>query len=293
MSELTVRPVDRLAGEIRLPGDKSISHRALLISALAEGKSIITGLQSGADCLATRRVLAGLGVRIETLADGSVAVFGSGPAGFRASPSILDCANSGTTMRLMAGIAAGLPFATSLTGDASLRKRPMARVTVPLREMGARIQAEPGELPPLIIQGGRLTGREHRLTVASAQVKSCLLLAGLLAAGRTTVIEPAETRDHTERMLGYFGGRVERAGRTLSIEGGQRLAGRPVRVVGDFSAAAFFLAAGAIVPEAELVIPEVGLNPSRTAFLELLRRMGAVIEAEPGGETAGEPSGRL
>ncbi|MFA7329415.1 MAG: 3-phosphoshikimate 1-carboxyvinyltransferase [Candidatus Ratteibacteria bacterium] len=320
MSDLIIKPARCLKGEINLPGDKSISHRALLISGLAEGVSLIDGLQDGEDCRSTLRALLSLGVEVKK--EGTrVSVDGRGPTGFREVRQGIDCGNSGTTMRLLSGIAAGLPFATRLTGDDSLRNRPMRRVAEPLRQMGAKISAREGDFPPLAITGSPLSGIRYRMPMASAQVKSCLLLAGLLAEGSTTIIEPALSRDHTERMLTYFGVSLKtnttpkcsatlsespvkissphggenkgEGDNTISILGGQRLSGRRLKIPGDFSAAAFFLAAAAIVPESEIFIRGVGLNLTRIAFLDILKKMGARISIENQREENGEPIGDI
>jgi 3-phosphoshikimate 1-carboxyvinyltransferase len=295
-SARAVRPARGVRGTVRVPGDKSISHRAAMFNALAEGEATITGFSSGADCASTLDCLRRLGVGIEG-ADDMVRVQGRGliePA------DVLDCGNSGTSMRLLSGILAGAGVFAILTGDASLRRRPMARVVEPLRRMGAHIDGrEDGRLPPLAISGGGLRGVEHRLSVASAQVKSCLLLAGLFAEGATTVVEPAPTRDHTERMLRAMGADLrveERASAAESPGGGARVTVRPsrlhavdVQVPGDFSSAAFWLVLGCLHPEAEVRVENVGVNPTRTGLLQILHRMGADISVEHPREVAGEP----
>ena len=298
MSPTTAIAVPRLAraqGSIRVPGDKSISHRYAMLAALAEGTSHLEGYLPGADCAATLACLEGFGVRI-TRRPGdyglSLAIEGRGPGGFEAPSQPLDAANSGTSMRLLAGLAAGHPFRTVLTGDASLSRRPMRRVVEPLTRMGAAIEA-PGGHAPLTIDGAALHAIAHTPEVPSAQVKSAVLLAGLHAAGRTIVHEPAPTRDHTERALEAFGARVEREGRSIAIEGGQRLSAIDALVPGDISSAVFWLALAAGTPGSSLTIRGVGLNPSRTGVLDILRRAGAVIEAAVERGAAGEPIGTL
>lgn len=287
---LQTRPTTRLAGTLTPPGDKSISHRALLLAALAAGRTSISGLQEGEDCRATAGALEALGLRLER-EPGLVHVSGEGPGGLRAPAETIDCGNSGTTMRLLAGVLAGRPFRSCLAGDRSLNNRPMDRVIAPLSLMGARLAGGDRGRPPLVINGGSLRGIEYRLPVASAQVKSAVLLAGVQARGVTTVIEPLATRDHTERMLALFGAPPAVAGNRIAVTGPARLVGRPVTVPGDFSAAAFFLAAAAIVPGSDILVRAVGLNPTRTAFLEVLRRMGAAVTVEKIAGEDGEPCG--
>jgi len=289
--ELTVSPAIRLAGRLRVGGDKSISHRAALIGALAAGDTVIENFLRADDCLATLRCLRALGVAVED--DGSrIIVRGAGPR-WRAPAAVLDAGNSGTTMRLLAGILSGQPFTAELTGDASLQARPMDRIVEPLSQMGARVEAlGGGRYPPLRITGGPLRGITYRLPVPSAQVKSAVLLAGLFAQGETAVVEPVPTRDHTERMLDWFGGRVTRqAGRVSVTSSGLR--GREVRVPGDISSAAFLLAAGAAQAGAEVAVEGVGLNPTRTGVLDVLRAMGADVEVRSPTERGGEPVGNV
>ena len=282
-----------LRGSVRVPGDKSISHRALMLAAIAEGRSHIRGFLEGEDTRATAAVLAQLGVRIEAPTAGERIVHGAGLHGLRASAQPLDCGNAGTGMRLLAGLLAGQTFDSMLVGDASLSRRPMGRVTEPLGRMGARIDTRDG-LPPLHLHGGSpLHGIRYELPVASAQVKSALLLAGLYARGSTEVIEPHPTRDYTERMLAAFGWPVEFAPGRARLEGGHRLQGADIDVPADFSSAAFFLVAASIVPGSQLRLPEVGLNPRRTGLLQALRLMGADITVERPREAGGEPVGDL
>ncbi len=264
-----------LRAELVVPGDKSISHRAIMLGALTNGPCVITNFLEGEDCLSTMAAMRKLGVTIEHPEPGTVIVHGT-KGRFTAPDSDLDCGNSGTTVRLLSGILAAQPFRTRLTGDASLSKRPMRRVITPLSQMGARLSAN-GERDtlPLIVDGGPLTGIRYEMPHASAQVKSALLLAGLFASGRTTVVEPAPSRDHTERMLEYFQVRPVRQGNEISIHGGQTLESRDFQVPGDISSAAFWLVAAAARPGARLHIDNVGLNPTRTGILAVLVRMGA------------------
>ena len=273
-------PGGALRGRIRVPGDKSISHRAIMLGALADGATAIDGFLEGEDCLATLRAFRAMGVRIDGPDRGRVTVQGVGLRGLRAPDGPLDMGNSGTSMRLMAGILAGQAFDTVLTGDASLTRRPMRRVTEPLARMGARIDGTERGTAPLRIRGGqRLTGIDYPLPVASAQVKSCLLLAGLYAEGVTRITEPAPTRDHTERMLEGFGYPLAREGsRTVAVTGRGRLTGTEIDVPADISSAAFFLVGASIAPGSDLVLEHVGVNPTRTGAIDILRLMGADIE---------------
>ncbi|MFN9620724.1 MAG: 3-phosphoshikimate 1-carboxyvinyltransferase [Synechococcaceae cyanobacterium] len=296
---LPLRGGRTLAGTVRVPGDKSISHRALLFGAIAEGETWIEGLLPAEDPLSTAACLRAMGVTVSPIEAGaSVIVQGVGLDGFREPNDVLDCGNSGTTMRLMLGLLAGRPGRHFvLNGDASLRRRPMRRVADPLAQMGARINGrEGGNLAPLAIAGQVLQGSTIRTPVASAQVKSAILLAGLTAAGPTTVIEPAQSRDHSERMLRAFGAQLEVGGpgdTVVTIQPAARLQGQRVVVPGDISSAAFWLVAAAITPGAALTVENVGLNPSRTGILEVLEQMGARIEVRNRREVAGEPVGDL
>jgi 3-phosphoshikimate 1-carboxyvinyltransferase len=288
----TVRPAAGAAGRVRVPGDKSISHRYALLAALADGRSAISGYSTGADCAATLDCLRHLGVAIEGT-PAALTVSGRGLGGLRQPAGTLDAANSGTTLRLLAGILAGHPFSTSIGGDASLSGRPMRRIIEPLTRMGARIESVDGR-PPLTIHGGGLHAIAHVPEVPSAQVKSGVLLAGLHASGRTTVADPAATRDHTERALQAFGVTVDRlAGGIVAVDGGQRLEARTLTVPGDISGAVFWAALAAGTPGAAIEVENVGLNPTRTAVLEVLRRAGAIVTTVLDDETAGEPVGRL
>ncbi|MDQ0285685.1 3-phosphoshikimate 1-carboxyvinyltransferase [Desulfofundulus luciae] len=288
---LEITPPRALRGITRVPGDKSISHRAAMLGALAEGDTQIENFLMGADCLATVKCLAGMGVSFTGPDEnGRLTVHGRGPAGLKEPENVLDAGNSGTTIRLMLGILAGLPFFTVITGDASLRRRPMKRVTAPLSRMGARIWGrQEASLAPLAVRGGELQGAGFSLPVASAQVKSALLLAGLSARGETRVAEPAPSRDHTERMLQYFGAEIHKEGLTVWIRGGQVLAGRRVTVPGDISSAAFLMVAAAVVPGSDVTIREVGVNPTRDGILEVLRAMGADLEIFNRHHLGGEP----
>ena len=282
-----------LHGSVRVPGDKSVSHRALMLGALADGTSHIRGFLEGEDTRATAAVLQQLGARIETPADGERLIHGLGLHGLRGTTQQLDCGNAGTGMRLLAGLLAGQAFDSTLVGDESLSKRPMRRVTDPLALMGAKIDSQEG-LPPLLVRGDQpLHGISYTLPVASAQVKSALLLAGLYAQGETEVIEPHPTRDYTERMLAAFGWPIEFTPGRARLSGGHALRATDVDVPADFSSAAFFLVAASIVPGSELRLPTVGLNPRRTGLLQALRLMGADIRIENERESGGEPVGDL
>lgn len=292
MANKKVIPALTASGPISLPGDKSISHRYALLAALAEGTSRIEHFSPAADCQSTLDCLKRLGARVEA-SDASIRVAGAGLDGLKRSRRDLDAGNSGTTMRLLAGILAGQSFDSTLTGDASLRKRPMRRVIEPLAQMGAEIEAREGGVAPLKIRGRRLRGIEYAMPVPSAQVKSAVLLAGLFAEGITSVIEKVRTRDHTEIALEEFGVRIERSGKTLGVRGGTKLHPRDLIVPGDLSSGVFFLAAALILPESSLVLHDCGLNPTRTAVLDLLAGWGAVISLLSVREAAGELVGDI
>lgn len=264
-------------GSVRFPGDKSISHRYAMLAAIAEGPSEIHYFSPSADCQSTLMCLKKLGVKIDRR-DEVVTVQGTGLKGLREAAGVLDAGNSGSTMRMLAGILAGQPFRSVLAGDASLSRRPMGRVMDPLIRMGARIQSAEGGLPPLEIEGGPLKPIRYELPVPSAQVKSAILLAGLYAEGETEVVESNLTRDHTEIALEQMGAEIGRHQRTIAVRGRARLAGRKLYVPGDISSAAFFLVAGLLVPESNLVLQNVGLNPTRTAILDALVPMGARVK---------------
>jgi 3-phosphoshikimate 1-carboxyvinyltransferase len=290
----TVSPAGRLRGRLRVPGVKSIAHRYAILAALAEGPSTIANYAPGADCRSTLACLRQLGVDVDVreVDRDTVTLLGRGFGRLCSPRDPLDAGNSGTTMRLLAGVLAGHPFVSALVGDASLSRRPMRRVIAPLEEMGARIDAVDG-CPPLTIRGGRLRGIAHRPQTPSAQVKSAVLLAGLHADGTTIVVEPAATRDHTERALAAFGGqiRVEQDG--ISVTGGQRLHGRQLSVPGDFSSAAFWMVGAAALPGSRVELEDVGLNPTRSALLGVLTRFGALVRVEVTGTHAGEPRGTV
>jgi 3-phosphoshikimate 1-carboxyvinyltransferase len=278
-----------LRGRLRVPGDKSISHRALMLSAIAQGSTRIRGFLEGEDTRATARILQQLGVRIEAPSPGERVVHGVGLHGLRASGEALDCGNAGTGMRLLAGLLAGQAFASTLVGDASLSMRPMARVMKPLAAMGAQIESRQGGLPPLRINiSNGLQAIDFSNEIASAQVKSAVLLAGLYAEGETRVFEPRPTRDYTERMLSALGWPVWIEGSQVRLEGGHTLCATDIDVPSDFSSAAFFLVAASVVEGSELVLESVGMNPRRTGLLSALRLMGADIAEENPREVGGE-----
>jgi 3-phosphoshikimate 1-carboxyvinyltransferase len=281
-------PGGKVEGELTVPGDKSISHRALMFGGIAEGTTEITGFLAGEDCLSTLRALQALGVRIERPQDEHVFVHGRGLDGLRAAQAPLDMGNAGTAIRLFTGLLAPQRFDSTLIGDESLMKRPMERVAGPLRSMGARIKTHDGRPPVEITGSPEMKAIDYTLPVASAQVKSAILLAGLQAFGRTRVTEPAPSRDHTERMLASFGVEVLKEGATIAIEGGQTLRATQVSVPADFSSAAFFMVAGCLAAENGLLLRNVGVNPTRTGLIEMLQLMGADIRvhSKPG---VGEP----
>ena len=291
MSLLTISPNGRpLQGTVTVPGDKSITHRALILGALSEGMSTISGYCRGEDCLNTLRAVRELGISIIDAGPDQLEVIGKGLWGMSEPSTVLDCGNSGTGLRLLAGVLSGQGFFSVLTGDSSLRSRPMGRVVKPLRLMGATIAGrKAGEFAPLAITGGNLSGCEYRSPVSSAQVKSSVLLGGLLAEGETRLTEPLKSRDHTERMLKYLGVPLEVEGCTVTVKGRTSFEGKPISVPGDISAAAFFLVAGSIVPGSELFLPGIGINPERCGVLEILMDMGANIEITHQREEAGEP----
>ena len=277
---------------MRVPGDKSISHRYALLAALAEGRSRLTGYAPGADCRSTLTCLGDLGVEIAKDLAGVLIVAGRGLGHLSSPAGPLDAGNSGTTMRILAGVLAGHRFISRLVGDPSLSRRPMRRILEPLEQMGARIESTDGHAP-LTIHGSPLDAIAYRPTVPSAQVKSAVLLAGLHADGTTSVTEPAATRDHTERALAAFGVAVSREGPTISLVGGQQLGGCALSVPGDFSSAAFWMVAAAALPGSRVEIEDVGLNPTRTALIGLLRRFGARVEVDMLATDGGEPRGTI
>jgi 3-phosphoshikimate 1-carboxyvinyltransferase len=288
---ITITPGRRLRGELRVPGDKSITHRAIMLSALADGESRLTGYGRGEDCLNTAGAFRAMGIAVEESPE-ALRVVGKGLWGLTEPEHPIDCGNSGTGIRLLAGVLAGQDFFSVLTGDASIRRRPMGRVVRPLRAMGAMIAGRKGgELAPLAITGRRLQGTAYVSPVASAQIKSAVLLAGLFADGVTSVREPGLSRDHTERMFRFFGCPIESRGGDIAVKGRPALSwrGRDLQIPGDLSAAAFFLVGAAIVPDSELLIRDVGVNPTRTGILEILARMGAAVEVLNARAEAGEP----
>ena len=286
----TAEPAEQLTGQVRVPGDKSISHRAIMLGALAEGTTEISGFLVGEDCLATLHAYRSLGVVIDDPAEGDFKVYGVGLHGLSVPEAALDMGNAGTAMRLMTGVMTGQNFDSILTGDSSLNRRPMRRVTEPLSRMGARIETTPDGTAPLHIKGGHpLTGIDYPLPVASAQIKSCLMLAGLYAQGSTVITEPAPSRDHTERMLDAFGWPVERHDNRIAITGGGRLTGCAVDVPADPSSAAFFLVGASIARKADIILENVGINPTRTGIITLLQMMGADIELLNRRQVGSEP----
>lgn len=285
-----ITPGGRLSGAVRVPGDKSISHRSIMFGSLAEGVTEVEGFLEGEDSLATLAAFRRMGVAIDGPVNGRVSIRGVGLQGLRAPDGPLDLGNSGTSMRLMAGLLAAQSFDTELTGDASLSRRPMRRVTQPLAAMGARIDTGEAGTPPLRIHGGtRLRGIRYDMPVASAQVKSALLLAGLYAQGETCVTEPAPTRDHTERMLTAFGYLVTRHHNTVCVKGGGRLNPARIAVPADISSAAFFLVGAAIAPDSDVTLTDVGINPTRIGVITILQQMGARIEVLNKRMFGGEP----
>ncbi len=290
-----VKPGGKLSGRIRVPGDKSVSHRSIMLGSLAKGTTHVTGFLEGDDSLATLRAFQDMGVKIDGPNKGNVTIQGVGLRGLKKPNNPLDMGNSGTAMRLMSGILAGQNFDCELIGDASLSKRPMKRVTDPLSKMGANIQTATGGMPPLKMSNGQnLKAIHYDMPMASAQVKSCVLFAGLFAEGTTTVIEPAPTRDHTERMLNGFGYQVtskklDDSRSEISLVGGGELTASDIDVPSDISSAAFFMVAGAIAPEANLVIEHVGINPTRTGIIDILKLMGAQISLKNESIVGGEP----
>jgi len=296
---IAVSPARAVTGVLQVPGDKSISHRYALLAAIADGPSTIANYAPGADCASTLACLASLGTivsRTPAPDDGDppiVTIAGRGLRGLVPPAGPLDCGNSGSTMRMLGGVVAAHPFTSTLTGDASLSRRPMRRIIGPLTQMGAGVTAGPGDRPPVTIHGASLSGIQFAPDTPSAQVKSAVLLAGLQASGETRVVEPASTRDHTERALAAFGAALQIDGRTVTLDGGQRLTGRRLRVPGDISSAAFWAVAAAAMPGADVTITGVGLNPSRAGLLEVLRRFGAEVDTVVEDEWNGEPVGRL
>ncbi len=285
-----IAPGRRLRGEFVVPGDKSISHRSIMFASLAKGSSRVSGLLRGEDCLSTLKAFQALGIEVEDRSEDELIIHGRGIDGLREAGDVIDCGNSGTTMRLMSGILAGQPFFSVLTGDRYLRNRPMGRVINPLQAMGATIHGRnDSSKAPFAICGGNLKPIEYRSPIASAQVKSALLLAGMQIEGTTTVFEPHLSRDHSERMLRYFGADIISFEGGASVTGRVELQGRDIVVPGDISSAAFFLVAGLIVPDSELLLKNVGVNPTRSGIIDILRMMGGSIELLNQREVGGEP----
>ena len=298
MKKETIHPAKYLTGGVELPGDKSISHRYAMLAGLAEGTSELRHFSAAADCQSTLECMSALGAEVKIEKD-LVKVTGRGPRGLKSSWRALDAGNSGTTMRLLAGILAGQEFSSKLTGDESLQKRPMKRVIAPLREMGAEIRGRDDNFAPLEIRGANLKAIDFKMSMASAQVKSAVLLAGLFAEGETSVTEPARTRDHTELALEEFGASIEKHGRTIKVHGlghgngSGKLAAKSLDVPGDLSSAVFFIAAASLLPDSNILIHNVGLNPTRTAILDLFVSMGASIHVLGLKSTQGEIIGDL
>ncbi len=289
MERIEIKKAKRFKGEFSPPPDKSISHRAVIFSSLSKGKSVIKNFLRAEDPFSTVNAFRALGVSIEDK-DGDLTIIGDGIYGLKEPRNIIDCGNSGTTIRMLSGVLSGTPFFSVLTGDESLRGRPMARIIKPLKEMGAEILARAEDrYPPLAIKGKKLRSIRYDMSVASAQVKSALLLAGLYAVGETEVREPAKSRDHTERMLPAFGAEITIEGLTVKIRGGSELKGTDVYVPGDFSSAAFFLVGALLIEESDVTIKGVGINPTRTGLLDALKQMGAEIEILNMRTLSGEP----
>ncbi|OPZ80194.1 MAG: 3-phosphoshikimate 1-carboxyvinyltransferase 1 [bacterium ADurb.Bin431] len=292
MSDILVKPARTVQGTFSVPGDKSISHRALILSAMADGKSKITGLSDARDVASTRRCLENLGVKISSLKGGIVAVAGKGKYGFRAAKGPLDAGNSGSTIRLLSGVVAAQPFTTTITGDESLCRRPMRRIIEPLERMGAHIESSAYKAP-LVIRGGALRSIDYASTIASAQVKSCILLAGLYANGTTRVTEPSPSRDHTERMLEAFGVKAHFSQSGAGVQGPATLQACDIDVPGDLSSASFFLVAASLLADSEITIEQVSVNPTRMGIYDALSAMGAMIQTSPAVTFQGEPRADL
>lgn len=292
MQELSVQPVKKINAVLNVPGDKSISHRAVMLAGFASGTTRVTNFLPSDDCLCSLRAMQALGAQVERLDETTLEITGCNGT-FLPPRESIDCGNSGTSIRLLAGLVAGQPFRTHFHGDASLSSRPMKRIVEPLTQMGARVECEgPNFRPPLTVHGGPLTAITYSTPVASAQLKSCILLAGLQAEGKTTVIESSPSRDHTERMLQHFHGSIQRVGLQTSVFGKNGLHAEDIHVPGDFSSAAFWLVAASAFPNGSITLPNVGLNPTRTGLIRVLLRMGALIH-ETVESTGCEPAGTL
>jgi 3-phosphoshikimate 1-carboxyvinyltransferase len=290
--EKTIGPPGRLAGAITLPGDKSISHRYAILASLAEGESLIHNYSTGADCRSTLGAIRELGISVD-IQGSELRIRGAGLDGWREPRVDLDAGNSGSAMRMLAGPLAAQPFRSRIVGDESLSRRPMDRIILPLKSMGAEIEARDGRYPPLVVHGRNLTALDYTLPMASAQVKTCVLLAGLFCGGQTVVREPLRTRDHTEIALGEFGAEITVVRRVVTLTGRPKLTGRELLVPADLSSAAFFLVAASIVPGSELLLRGVGLNPTRSTLLDFLLSMGASIRIANIDHANGEPVGDL
>ncbi len=290
-STVIMRPARSVAGALRLPGDKSVSHRYAMLAAIAEGDTRLENFSTGADCASTLGCVRALGVEVQRTGN-SVVIHGRGPR-LRAPESPLDCGNSGSTMRMLSGILAGQDFESELTGDESVSRRPMARIITPLEMMGAKITAQTGGRPPLRVRGGKLKAIRYEMPVASAQVKSCVLFAGLLASGETWVIEPIRTRDHSELALRGFGAELRQVGNEARIAGGQKLRAIEAAIPGDISSAAFFLCAAALFPGAQLTIEDLLMNPTRARLLDILILLGVGISVTQLQEQHGELRGTV
>lgn len=289
MKNLKVERKRRIGGETSFPGDKSISHRAIMLGSIAQGETRIKGCSDCADCRNTLKAFLKLGMKIEDHSEGELTIHGQGLKGLTSAREIIDVGNSGTTMRLLSGILAAQDFSSTITGDEYLQRRPMRRIILPLREMGAKISSPDDNHPPITIVGQKLHPVDYRSPVASAQVKSCILLAGLYAKGRTSLTEPSPSRDHTERMLKYLGAPIEIKGMTVFIEGLSELKARPITIPGDISSAAFFIIACLLLKNSEIKIKGVGINPTRTGIIDALKKMGAHIVTENVRQLCGEP----
>lgn len=277
MQVIKINPAKKFSGIVSVPGDKSISHRAVIFSSISDGVVDISGFLASGDCLNTLKAIQSMGVNITGVGRENLKIHGVGLMGLVKPDKVLDLGNSGTGVRLLTGLVSGYPFTTEITGDESIKRRPMQRIIKPLTQMGARIE---GEKCPLKITGGNLKGIDYTSPVASAQVKSCILIAGLLANGSTSVTEPLKSRDHTERMLRYLGADIKINGLKVSIKGGAGLKAKPIKIPGDISGAAFILAGGLVIHGADVTVKEVGINPTRNAVLDVMKRMGADVSVK-------------
>lgn len=294
MGKIVVRPAISIKGEITVPGDKSISHRAVMLGSLGDGRTEIMGILESEDTLRTIEAFRLMGVDIEKTGNGTLSILGRGLDGLEEPSDVIDAGNSGTTVRILSGLLSGQRFFSSITGDASLRTRPMARVVEPLKMMGAQIWGrEEGRLIPLAINGGGLSSIDYESSISSAQVKSAILFAALYADGSTTVTEPIKSRDHTERMLSVFGADIKVEGTRVMVVPGRRLSGQTITIPGDISSASFFIVASTILSDSTLTIKNVGLNPTRTGIISLLKRMGAKIDIINERDKGGEPTGDI